>query len=121
MIRKDIITNSKVNLIGCEISYNKLHGLQLGYTRTTLTNCMVSDNMQCAIRMKSLLVKMLLRAKEVAPGDITCRDRLVLKGKVGGDWGEIANPFKELHGRYTNEQSDLTRLLIQINAEDETA
>ena len=108
-------------MTGCEISYNKLHGVQLGYTRTTLRNCMVSENMQCAIKLQSLSTKMLLRVQEVAPTDSTSRDRLVIKGKVGGEWGEIHNPFKELQGRYVNEQSDITRLLIQINAEDEAS
>jgi hypothetical protein len=45
VIRKDIIQNAKVIINGCDIVLNKLHGIQMGYTRTTIIDSFIADNM----------------------------------------------------------------------------
>jgi hypothetical protein len=42
---------------------------------------------------------MLLRLVDSHLIDALSKERLLLKGRIGGDWGEIMNAYKELHGK----------------------
>ena len=91
IIRKDIIKYAKIVVSNCEIQTNKLHGIEMSLVRTIVKHCIIKDNMQCAIKLSTENSKMLLKLY-----DSLNKGKPMIKGKVGGDWGELINPIKEL-------------------------
>ena len=111
--------------MNCEIMLNKHYGLLMGHTRTLVKSTLITDNMMGAIRIPNLNVKFLLRlmdynqnnsrANSVNNIELHQKDRPAIMGKVGGDWGEIINVYKELQLKTGQEISDLSRMLDELN------
>lgn len=91
IMRKDIIKYAKVIVSNCEIQTNKLHGIEMSRVRTIVKHCIIKDNTSCAIKLSTENSKMLLKLY-----DSLNKGKPMIKGKVGGDWGELINPIKEL-------------------------
>ncbi|CDW73677.1 UNKNOWN [Stylonychia lemnae] len=125
IIRRDILSYAKINIMNCEIILNKHYGLLLGHTRTLIKGSLISDNMIGAIRIPNLNVKFLIRLMDYNQNnsrgnsgnniELIQKDRPAILGKVGGDWGEIINVYKELQMKSGSDISDLSRMLDDIN------
>lgn len=58
----------------------------MGFVWTTVKQTIIRDNTQFSIRMDHKNMKYLLKLRE---GNSSKKAKLQIKGKIGGDWGDI--------------------------------